>query len=54
MKLKNLYISFCRDYPEATVLLLYRGTEKLRIKNILCLPVDYFLRNLIPNQRFPA
>jgi uncharacterized protein len=40
--------SFCEDYPEATLLLLYRGKERLQKKNILCLPVEDFLKELTP------
>jgi len=42
--------TFLSDYPEASVLLLYRGTEKLMVDGIPCWPVDDFLINLIPNQ----
>jgi len=40
--------SFCEDYPEATPILLYRGNEKLKKGNVLCLPVDLFLLHLDP------
>jgi hypothetical protein len=36
------------DYPEAKPLLLYRGSEELMIDGIRCLPVEQFLRELIP------
>jgi hypothetical protein len=36
------------DYPEATPLLLYRGSEELMIDGIRCLPVEKFLRSLTP------
>ena len=42
--------SFKADYPEAQPLLLYRGDEALLIDGIRCLPVDDFLRSLIPAQ----
>lgn len=42
--------AFQDDYPEAVCLLLYRGTERLRINNILCLPCEEFLLNLIPGK----
>ena len=42
--------AFQEDYPEAKALLLYRGHERLSINNILCLPCEKFLRNLIPGQ----
>lgn len=40
--------SFAEDYPEARLLLLYRGTERMQKNNILCLPVEDFLRGLTP------
>jgi predicted AAA+ superfamily ATPase len=45
--LKKL-VAFKEDYPEAEVCLLYRGKERLKIRNILCLPCDEFLKNLTP------
>ncbi|RLC04075.1 MAG: ATP-binding protein [Deltaproteobacteria bacterium] len=41
--------TFQLDYPEASVILLYRGTEKLMVDGILCCPVDDFLLQLKPN-----
>lgn len=46
----NNLIEFCKDYPEATPILLYCGNEKLKIKNVLCLPIDVFLLNLKPEK----
>lgn len=40
--------SFHTDYPECEALLLYRGSERLRIDEVLCLPVAEFLRGLRP------
>ncbi len=40
--------AFGEDYPEAMLLLLYRGKERLKKGNILCLPVDSFLQQLNP------
>jgi predicted AAA+ superfamily ATPase len=37
---------FGEDYPEAELLLLYRGTQKMKIKNVLCMPVEDFLQGL--------
>jgi predicted AAA+ superfamily ATPase len=34
---------FLIDYPSAKAYLLYRGKEKLKIKNVICLPVEEFL-----------
>lgn len=42
--------TFLNDYPEASAILLYRGTEKLMVDGILCWPVDEFLLQLKPNQ----
>ncbi len=42
--------SFCEDYPEATPILLYTGTDRLKIQDIFCLPVSDFLKSLKPNQ----
>jgi len=44
--LKNL----SQDYPEATLLFLYRGKEKLKKDNIYCIPVEDFLISLNPQQ----
>ena len=40
--------AFREDYPEAQAALLYRGRDRLRIGGIWCLPVDEFLRRLVP------
>ena len=40
--------AFLVDYPMAKGILLYRGKDKLLQKDILCLPVDDFLKNLRP------
>ena len=40
--------TFTQDYPEATPLFLYRGTERLRVGGITCVPVEEFLRALTP------
>jgi predicted AAA+ superfamily ATPase len=45
--------SFGDDYPECTRVLLYRGTEVLRIDGITCAPVDQFLRSLRPTEELP-
>jgi predicted AAA+ superfamily ATPase len=42
--------NFNEDYPEARLLFLYRGTEKLKKGNILVMPVEIFLKQLIPNK----
>ncbi len=42
--------TFLEDYPEAQTILLYRGNERLKIGNILCLPCEPFLRSLVPGK----
>lgn len=42
--------AFLEDYPQAEGLLLYRGQESLKLKNILCLPCEVFLKQLNPHQ----
>lgn len=41
--------AFREDYPEAALVLLYRGKERLKIDGILCLPVAEFLPALRPD-----
>ena len=41
---------FKKDYPEVTPLLLYRGKEKIKRDEIMCLPVEDFLKNLSPQK----
>lgn len=43
-------LAFGEDYPEAKLILLYRGTEKLLKNNVLCLPCTEFLKKLCPNK----
>lgn len=47
-RMVNGLLAFRKDYPEAEVCLLYRGQERLKIKNVLCLPCNEFLKNLTP------
>lgn len=42
--------AFRDDYPEAETALLYRGRERLRIDGVWCLPVEEFLRRMMPEQ----
>ena len=42
--------SFRADYPEAETAVLYRGSERLRIDDIWCLPVADFLRRTTPDR----
>ena len=45
--------AFRHDYPEATPLVLYRGGETLERDGVRCLPVDRFLRTLVPGRPLP-
>ncbi len=45
--------AFRQDYPESEALLLYRGRDRLRVDDILCLPVEDFLRGLAPGGDLP-
>jgi predicted AAA+ superfamily ATPase len=42
--------TFLSDYPESSVALLYRGTERLRVDGVWCLPCADFLRQLVPGR----
>ena len=46
--------TFHEDYPESSPLLLYRGDEALERNGVRCLPVDRFLRELIPGRDLPC
>lgn len=46
--------AFAEDYPEAQLRLLYRGTRRQKIGDVLCLPVDEFLPALRPGAPLPA
>jgi predicted AAA+ superfamily ATPase len=41
---------FCKDYPECTPLLLYRGSKRVVIDGILCIPCEEFLLQVNPNK----
>lgn len=45
---------FLMDYPEATAILLYRGTECFRRGKVLCMPCEAFLKALRPNEGLPT
>ncbi len=45
--------AFDEDYPEAKLLLLYCGKERLQKKKILCLPIEDFLKTLTPLRSTP-
>jgi hypothetical protein len=46
--------AFRGDFPEARLLLLYRGDERLVRDGILCLPAETFLRGLKPSRNLPS
>ncbi len=46
--------TFGQDYPEASLILLYRGEETLERDGVRCMPVDRFLSRLIPGREFPG
>lgn len=47
--------AFREDYPECRALLLYRGTDRLRKGDVLCVPVEEFLLELRPGRElFPT
>jgi len=41
-------LAFKEEYPMAEARLVYRGSEKLDIRNILCQPVDEYLKSVAP------
>ena len=43
--------AFKEDYPQARLLLIYRGNERLKKENILCIPCEEFLMSLIPGKK---
>jgi predicted AAA+ superfamily ATPase len=45
---------FAADYPECTPILLYRGDDRLKIREVLCVPVEQFLEGLRPGQGLVA
>lgn len=46
--------AFLADYPQARGILLYRGSERIMQKNILCMPCIEFLAALTPNMPLSA
>ncbi|GAB4031136.1 MAG: ATP-binding protein [Elusimicrobiota bacterium] len=42
--------AFKKDYPEAECILLYRGNERIKKGNVLCLPCGSFLERLLPSK----
>ena len=47
-KLLSGLLAFKEDYPTAETCLLYRGKERMKIKEVLCVPCEAFLKHLIP------
>jgi predicted AAA+ superfamily ATPase len=45
--------AFHEDYPEARLALLYRGSRRLRIGSVSCLPCEDFLSELRPGRDLP-
>ena len=45
--------AFKEDYPEARTVLLYRGKEQYLVNNVLVMPVDTFLLNMVPHAPLP-
>jgi predicted AAA+ superfamily ATPase len=43
--------TFAQDYPECETLLLYRGTDRLQIDGVRCIPVEEFLTQIVPGRR---
>ena len=42
--------AFRDDYPEAEATVLHRGSERTRIDDIWCLPIEDFLRRMVPDR----
>ncbi len=45
--------AFREDFPEASLRFLYRGTERLAIDGIPCIPCEEFLLDLVPGKPLP-
>ena len=41
---------FRSDYPEADVLMLYRGTERINVEGVRCIPCEEFLLSVHPER----
>ncbi len=46
--------SFKADYPECTPILLYRGRERVVTNDILCIPVEQYLKKVVPGAPLPS
>jgi hypothetical protein len=45
---------FRNDYPEAQTCLLYRGTERIYVGDVLCVPSESYLREVNPDVPLPT
>ena len=45
--------AFKHDYPESRTLLLYRGRQQTIVDGILIVPVERFLKGIVPNKPLP-
>lgn len=45
--------TFRRDYPECRTLLLYRGRQQTMVDGILAVPVERFLKEIVPRKPLP-
>ena len=43
-------LAFSKDYPHAKPIVLYRGTERIEERGVLCTPVQEFLQRLHPSR----
>jgi predicted AAA+ superfamily ATPase len=46
--------SFAADYPACTPLVLYRGTDRIEVGGVRCMPVGEFLMRLVPGEDLTA
>lgn len=46
--------AFGEDYPESLRLVVYRGTRRIMLEDVLCIPCDEFLRDLTPGDAILA
>ncbi len=45
---------FKMDYPESQMLLLYRGVDRIMRDDVLCVPCEEYIRELVPGRSLPA
>lgn len=43
--------AFKEDYPQSQLMLIYRGNERLKKDDVLCIPCEEFLMSLIPGKK---